>query len=148
MITLIGSVIGFISSFAPSILGYFSEGRDQKHEALLMDKQLAQQQAIAVTKFNTTIVESEGAQIQALYKNDAKVVSKSSQWVIDLAASVRPVITYIFFFEFLLLTVAMFFGWVTAEQYQIIWNEPTEAMFSIIISFWFGQRLVQKLKER
>ena len=43
MITIISSLLGFGSSFLPSVLDFFKEKRDQKHELMLMDKQLEQQ---------------------------------------------------------------------------------------------------------
>ena len=43
MLSLIGSLLGFGTSFLPKVLSFFEEKRDQAHELKLMDKQLEQQ---------------------------------------------------------------------------------------------------------
>ena len=40
MLSLLGSLLGFGTSFLPRILDYFKEKRDQAHELSMMDKQL------------------------------------------------------------------------------------------------------------
>ena len=50
MLSLVGSVLGFGTSFLPKVLGYFEEKRDQKHELQMMDKQLEQQLQIGKQK--------------------------------------------------------------------------------------------------
>ena len=39
MLSLLGSLLGFGTSFLPKLLGFFEEKRDQAHELKLMDKQ-------------------------------------------------------------------------------------------------------------
>jgi len=63
---------------------------------------------------------------------------------VDLAGTVRPLITYFFFLEFVLLTFLLAMGLITVESYNTIWSEATSTAFSTILAFWFGQRLVSK----
>ena len=50
MLSLLGSLLGFGTSFLPRILDYFKEKRDQAHELSMMDKQLEQQLQLGAQK--------------------------------------------------------------------------------------------------
>jgi len=140
MLSIIGSILGFGTSFLPKVLGFFEEKRDQAHELRMMDKQLEQQNAIGAQKLQMMHVDADIRESEALLKHDARIVGKSSQWVINLSASVRPVLTYLFFIELAALTVAVNADWITVDQYNQIWNEPMQALWATVVSFWFGSR--------
>ncbi len=140
MLTLIGSLLGFGTSFLPKVMDYFKEKRDQGHEIAMMDKQLEQRKAIGEQKLQMVHVDADIRESEALLKHDADITKKASQWVINLSASVRPVMTYLFFIEFFGLSIAVFADVITKEEYQQIWNDPTQALFATVVSFWFGSR--------
>jgi len=140
MLTLIGSLLGFGTSFLPKVMDYFKEKRDQGHELAMMDKQLEQRKAIGEQKLQMVHVDADIRESEALLKHDADITKKASQWVINLSASVRPVMTYLFFIEFFGLSIAVFADVITKEEYQQIWNDPTQALFATVVSFWFGSR--------
>ena len=50
MLSLLGSVLGFGTSFLPKVMDYFQDKQDKKHELSLMDKQLEQQIQIGKQK--------------------------------------------------------------------------------------------------
>ena len=140
MITIISSLLGFGSSFLPSVLDFFKEKRDQKHELMLMDKQLEQQIKIGAQKIEMMNAEADVREIETLHKTNAQITKKASQFFINLSASVRPVISYAIFIEFIILTFMMANGVISDETYQIIWSEPMQATWSATICFWFGSR--------
>tara|TARA_R110000824_G_scaffold393334_1_gene592434 strand:+ start:344 stop:781 length:438 start_codon:yes stop_codon:yes gene_type:complete len=140
MITIISSLLGFGSSFLPSVLDFFKEKRDQKHELMLMDKQLEQQIKIGAQKIEMMDAEADVREIETLHKTNAEITKKASQFFINLSASVRPVISYAIFIEFIILTFMMANGVISDETYQIIWSEPMQATWSATICFWFGSR--------
>ena len=140
MLTILGSLLGFATSFLPKVMGYFEEKRDQAHELRLMDKQLENQKVIGAQKLQMMHVDADIRESEAILKHDANVTSKASQWVINLSASVRPVMTYLFFIEFFTLTLCVNLGWLTWEEYHQIWDEPMQAIFATVVSFWFGSR--------
>lgn len=144
MITIISSLLGFGSSFLPSVLDFFKEKRDQKHELMLMDKQLEQQIKIGNQKMQMMDVEADIREVETLHKEHAQITKKSSQFFINLSSSVRPVISYLIFFEFMILTFLLAFGYIDNGMYQIIWSEPMAATWSATICFWFGSRSFQK----
>ena len=68
--------------------------------------------------------------------------------------SVRPLITYAFFALFasvkgsgLYLLIAVE-GLLIAEALPRIWDPETQALFAAVMSFWFGNRTLSKLRER
>ena len=140
MLSLVGSILGFGTSFLPKVLGYFEEKRDQKHELQMMDKQLEQQLQIGNQKMQMMDIEADIRETETLHKEHAAITSKSSQWCVNLSASVRPIITYCLFVEFAILTLSVNMDWITAQQYRMIWNEEFQAVWAAVVSFWFGQR--------
>ena len=98
-------------------------------------------------------VQADIAESKALYKHDA-ALGGSSRWVDGLRASVRPLITYAFFILFasvkgsgLYLLIAVE-GLLIAEALPRIWDPETQALFAAVMSFWFGNRTLSKLRER
>ena len=140
MLSLIGSVLGFGTSFLPKVLGYFEEKRDQAHELAMMDKQLEQQLQMGAQKLQMMDAEADIRETEALHKEHASITMKASKWCINLSASVRPVITYCLFIEFAALTLSVNMDWITAQQYMMIWNNEFQAVWAAVVSFWFGQR--------
>jgi len=140
MLSLLGSLLGFGTSFLPKVMEYFQRKQDQKQELLLMDKQLEIRKAIGQQKLMMVNTDADIRQSEALLKHDARITRKASQWVINLSATVRPVMTYLLFFEFIGLTVAVFMGWLDQEQYNMIWSNEMQAIWSAVVSFWFGSR--------
>mgnify|MGYP003631184175 FL=1 len=140
MLSLIGSVLGFGTSFLPKILGFFEEKRDQAHELSMMDKQLEQQLQIGQQKLQMVNVDADIRETETLHKEHASITSKSSQWCVNLSSSVRPLITYALFVEFAALTLSVNMGWINMIQYQMIWNSEFQAIFAAVVSFWFGSR--------
>jgi len=92
MLSILGSVLGFGTSFLPKVLGFFEEKRDQAHELQMMDKQLEQQLQIGAQKLQMVNVDADIRETETLHKEHATITGKSSQWCINMAASVRPII--------------------------------------------------------
>ena len=146
MLSLLGSLLGFGTSFLPSVLDYFKEKRDQAHELKMMDKQLEQQIQIGAQKLQMVNVDADIRESEALLKSQSRLVSKASQWVVNLSASVRPVMTYLLFLEFMVLTGLVSFDLMTQEDYMMIWNNEMQAIWAAVVSFWFGSRSFNRSK--
>lgn len=146
MLALLGSLLGFGTSFLPKVMDFFQDKQDKKHELDMQDKILASQLQLGSQKLQ--MIESEGDidALKAALGEHKSTVSKASQWVINLSASVRPVMTYALWMEFMVLTVAVFNGWVTQEEYTMVWNNEIQAVWAAVVSFWFGQRSFRKDK--
>ena len=140
MLSLIGSLLGFGTSFLPKVLSFFEEKRDQAHELKLMDKQLEQQIKLGEQKLQFINVDADIRETEALQKNQAQITMKSSTWVVNLSATVRPVMTYLLFIEFMVLTFMLAFNWIDLQMYDRIWSNEIQAVWAAVVSFWFGQR--------
>jgi hypothetical protein len=144
MLSLLGSLMGFGTSFLPKVMDYFQDKQDKKHELLLMDKQLEQQKALGDIKLQTMHVEADIRESEALVQHSSKLQANASPFIRNLAASVRPCITYPLFLEFALLTLSVNMDWITAEQYNMIWNAEFQAVWAAVVSFWFGARTMAR----
>ena len=73
MLSLLGSVLGFGTSFLPKVLSFFEEKRDQAHELKLMDKQLEQKVKLGEQKLQFMNVDADIRETEALQKNQAQI---------------------------------------------------------------------------
>jgi hypothetical protein len=155
----------------PKILEYFQDKSDKSHELKLAQLQTeremqllaagyAAQQHIEEIKLDEiqtqtasderqTLVGAQQAEMQAIYAHDTSLNEGTSQWMKDLRASVRPVITYGFFFLLVAIDATLAYKGITsgiefntlADQ---LWDNETQALFASIIVFYFGGRAFGK----
>tara|TARA_R110002012_G_scaffold315751_1_gene529998 strand:- start:39775 stop:40221 length:447 start_codon:yes stop_codon:yes gene_type:complete len=144
MLSLLGSVLGFGTSIVPKVFDMIQDGKDKKHEIELMREQREIAKAAGAIKLQQTHVEADIREQEALMEHSAQLQERASPFIRNLAASVRPCITYLIFIEFAVLTLCVSMGWMTAEQYQMIWNNEFQAVYAGIISFWFGSRTMAR----
>jgi hypothetical protein len=156
MLSIISGILGFATSGLPSVLDFFKNKGDQKHEQAMarLEMERAMEMAKAgyasqerIEEFRTDQVEMEtyAQERLALYKHDEKLAEGASPWVINLRASVRPVITYLMLFVLLFVDVvgliwAMKSGVDFATAMDIVFSNEEMAIFASIIGFWFGSR--------
>ena len=141
MISLLGSLLGFVTATGPSIFKQFmdakQDARDKEHELKIMAQQ-------SQDRRDEALIESVGEANIAVHRSSDEQTKRARQWVVNLSATVRPLITYFFFLEFVLLTFLSAFDLISLELFQLLWSNEVVSIFSVIISFWFGQRLVSK----
>ena len=141
MISLLGSLLGFVTSTGSGIYKTYMDSkqdvRDKEHELKIMAQQ-------SQDRRDEAVITSVGEANIAVHKSSDEQTRRASVWVVNLSATVRPVITYFFFLEFVLLTFLSAFDLITPEIFKYLWSDEIISIFSVIISFWFGQRLVSK----
>lgn len=156
MLSILSGILGFATSGLPSVLKFFEQKGDNAHEqamaklemerALAMaEKGFASQEKIEEFKTDQVEMDTYAKERVALYKHDEKHAQQASTWVINLRASVRPIITYIFVFIFLFADIvglwwAMQTGVDFATAMHIVISQEEMAIISSIIGFWFGSR--------
>ncbi len=138
MITLIGSLIGFISAAFPDLLKLFRDAQDRKHELRILEMQMEQQRQGHAQRLEEVGIQADIAESKALYKT----YNTGIRWVDALNGTVRPVIAYSFFILYASVKVMQF----SADLPWLLWNEEDQAIFAGIISFYFGQRAMSKLR--
>jgi len=151
MLTLIGSLLGFVSSLFPDLLKLFRERQDRQHELAILDRQMEMQKLGHNQRLEEIQVQADIAESQALYKS---AVPTGVKWVDALAGTVRPVITYAFFALFAAVKGSALYvliaveGMLLAQALPQIWDPETQALFAAVMSFWFGQRALAKARGR
>ncbi|MEZ5690504.1 MAG: hypothetical protein R3D71_02425 [Rickettsiales bacterium] len=138
MITLLGSLLGFISAAFPDLLKLFRDAQDRKHELKILEMQMAQQAQGHTNRLEEIHVEADIAESRALYRT----YNTGIKWVDALNGTVRPVIAYSFFILYAVVKMMQF----SADLPWLLWSEEDQAIFAGIISFYFGQRAMSKVR--
>jgi hypothetical protein len=168
MLSLISTIGGLLVSGLPSLLGFFQDKSDKKHELELAKMQtereiqmmergfIAQQK---VEEIRTDQIEMQtAAQMQnAALDHDKKVMERASTWVVNYVGTVRPTVTYLFVIELVLINFWLCYklftmpGLITGVDdleiiSEMIFSSDEMAMLGGIIGFWFGSRNWDKKK--
>jgi|TARA_R100001082_G_scaffold27622_1_gene13816 hypothetical protein len=146
MLSLLGSLMGFGTSFLPKVMDYFQDKSDKKHELAVMDVQIRQQKELASQKLEAINVEADIREIESLHKS---MQPTGVKWVDGLRGSVRPVITYAFFMLFCFVEISAYLALTASgvsglDALNAVWDEETKALFAAVISFWFGGRAIAR----
>ena len=147
MMTIIGSLLGFGTSFLPEVLNYFKRGQEQKYELQRMQMEMelmAKRSELNIAELDK---EAEIKETEGLYKHDNV---DAGGFINALRGSVRPIITYAFFGLFVAIKVTALISLMSLPEMQLnmalsmIWDDQTAGLFSAIMAFWFGNRAVSK----
>ena len=160
MMTMISTFLSFLAGGLPKILTIFQDRQDKKHELALVAAQkerelaLAERGFIAQAKVEEIKLEqiqtqTAGEERQALYAHDIEIGKGASQWMINLRASVRPVVTYIFVLELVALNATgVWYAYTQGVPFAIamdnVFSDDEMLILSSIIAFWFGTQAFQK----
>ena len=146
MITLLGSLLGFGTSFLPEVLNYFKRGQEQKHELQRIKMEIELMAKRSEFKIQELDKEAEIKEAEGLYKHDSV---DAGGFINALRGSVRPIITYAFFGLFVAVQVVVMMkiigeGGNWQDAIPLMWTPETQGLFAAIMSFWFGNRAVSK----
>jgi maltodextrin utilization protein YvdJ len=171
MLTLLSTLISFLMGGLPRILDFFQDRADKKHETEMAQLQIQRElemrklgfeaqervenihthQIELETKSNEkmSVIAAQQAEMQAIYAHDTALNEGTSQWMKNLRASVRPVITYGFFFLLVGIDAALVWHGFThdvtfTDMADQLWDDDTQALFASIIAFHFGGRAFGK----
>lgn len=148
MLTLLGSLLGFATSFAPKIFDFFQERADRAHELAMIDRQMEQMRLGGELRLQEINAQADIAQAKAIYRHDSSI--KSATWVDNLRGSVRPIITYLLVVTFIAIKGAGLYALIVIEGIAIyqalpaIGDDQFNAMLAAVISFWFGSRAMNR----
>lgn len=143
MMSLLGSLLGFGTSFLPEVLNYFKQSQEHKQRLELMKAQ--SELRLKELDFEADIEESKG-----IYEHDRSI--DAGGFVNALRGSVRPVITYAFFglfcaVEAVIVVKVLESGGDWKAAVELLWSGETQGLFAAIMSFWFGNRAVSKYRK-
>ena len=147
MMTIIGSLLGFGTSFLPEVLNYFKRGQEQKYELQRMQMEMELMAKRSELKISELDKEAEITETEGLSKHDNV---DAGGFINALRGSVRPIITYAFFGLFVAIKVTALLSLINQSGVSLnmaldtIWDDQTAGLFAAIMSFWFGNRAVSK----
>jgi hypothetical protein len=149
MLSLLGSLLGFGTSFLPKVMDFFQDRSDKKHELAVMEVQIRQQKELADQKLEMVNVEADVREMESLHKS---MQPTGVAFIDGLRGSVRPVITYAFFGLFIFVEVSAYLALTSQgvsglDAANAVWSEETSALFAAVISFWFGGRAISRARK-
>lgn len=146
MMTLLATLLGFISSTFPDLLKLWKDGADRKHELEILKLQIEQQKQGHVNRLEEIQIVADGIEAKALYKT----YSIGIKWVDALNGTVRPVLAYSFFILYAAVKYAQIAILLDSinmiEAFPLIWHEEDQTIFAGIVSFYFSARAFSKLR--
>lgn len=145
MIALLGSLLGFGTSFLPQVLDFLKQKQEHKNRLELLELQGELAARGASLQLDILDKKAELEETKAIYN----YANPTSGFSAGLASSVRPVITYLFFALFMATKVVIMLkvieeGGDWKEAVDLMFDAETQGLFAAVISFWFGQRSVSK----
>ncbi|HCB48978.1 MAG TPA: hypothetical protein DEP47_05520 [Chloroflexi bacterium] len=160
MITLLTTLASFLAGGLPKILDFFQDKSDKKHElemAMLqkereleiLAKGYAAQARVEEIRTDQISIQAHAQERQSLYQHDIEIGKGASQWIINLRASVRPVITYGLFLLLVLIDVfGLYYAISTGVQFvdamNQIWDDDAQLIWASVVAFWFGSQAFSK----
>jgi len=156
MVAFLGSIFGILSSLFPEIIKAWNKKADQAHELAMFDLQLKAAESQHQYKMAEVQAEADIHESEALYKASEIKIS-GWKWVDGLVmlyqSSVRPTITYAFMLFYAIAKWGQYQYLVkqATPQVEALWkifNSEDMALFSTIIGYWFGQRMVRYAMEK
>jgi hypothetical protein len=161
MLSLISTFGGLLASGLPSLLGFFQDRADKKQELELARMQTERELAMAERGFlaqqkveeirtDQIAMQTEAQMQNAALDHDKKIMEKASQWVVNMNGVVRPVVTFIFVVELVMINIALTYWFMVSgtinsvddmiKASDVIFSSDEMAMLGGIIGFWFGSR--------
>ena len=171
MLTIFSTLVSFLMGGLPKIFDFLQDRSDKKHEIQLAQMQTERELQLAAAGYvaqqkiedikldeirtqtasedRQVLIGAQQAEMAAIYAHDTSLNEGTSQWMKDLRASVRPVITYGFFFLLVAIDATLAYkGIQSGVEFNALadqlWDDETQALFASIIAFHFGGRAFGK----
>ena len=150
----LGGGFGALLRFVPEIFRLFEDRRDANHEYRMMQLQIQSDKLRAQQKIDLAVLQGEIQ--ESLKEGDAYIEALRGQqmpsgirWVDALNASVRPMVTYWWLFLFTVykgsLIASALIDWVGFKEFaDAIWTTSDAGILSMILGFWFVDRVIRK----
>lgn len=150
MLTAISALIGLLGSFLPSLVSYLTKKDELKHDLELAKLNITAQENAAKNQLSIENIKADAVEATALRNFDNG--TDGGKFVNALRASVRPVITYIFFLLFLAVKTSAAYVMISTgdsipQMLASVWDVETAALFATVVAFWFGARALEKRED-
>ena len=150
-----GSLIGGAFRLAPEIFKLLDKANERKHELAMFTLQTDLEKVRGEFRMEEKYVDHSTAALSAIqeaFKQQGEADARAWKWVASLSALVRPGIT--FWFMGLYSTVKITSAWMAyrlgqdfVEVIHKTWGEQDFGLLSMILTFWFVGRAIEKYKQ-
>ncbi len=147
MISLITAILGALTGMVPGVLQLFTQKANNAYQLQLQQLQLQAAREGKALEVDLANSQADIAQQQSLYRFSGG--PSGVRWVDAINTLVRPYITLIVFHVWICVEVALVCygiskGHTLGELAAAAWDENTQAIFSAIVGFWFGNRMLTR----
>lgn len=156
--TLAGTLLGGVFRLAPEILSLSDKKNERKHELDMFDKQIEADKLRGQMQVDQTKMESDVKlatdELQAIIEaTKAQSIVTGVKWVDAMSSLMRPLITL--WWVIVLYTAVMICQFYSLVSYSEvppieavlkIWGPEERAIVASIISFWFVDRSLRKVR--
>ena len=151
MFALLSPLLGIFGSLLPSVVRIFERKQELQHEIELTKIKIEAAKESAKLELAVQNIKADVDEGNSVRSHDTAI--DGGKFFSALRSSIRPVITYLFFFMFIAVKIAAATVMINAgqsipEMLKAVWDQETMALFSTIIAFWFGSRAMEKMSNR
>lgn len=151
MIAVLSTIFGILGGILPNIVKILEMRTSYKYEIELTKIRLEAASRGLDMQFATEAVKAEVNESISVRQHDSTIVY--NDFLNTLRASVRPLLTYFFFFLFCSIKItaaSLMFnsGYNGIEVLNAVWDIHTTAIFGAICGYWFGSRSMYYLNEK
>ncbi|NBW12236.1 MAG: hypothetical protein EBR82_29815 [Caulobacteraceae bacterium] len=152
---LLGSIFGGLFRLAPEILKFLDKANERKHELNMFQLQTDLEKLRGEFRVEEKYVDHSIAQLDAIKEafREQSETSKSAGWFVSaISALVRPGITWCLFGMYAAVkTCAIYMAFLSdAPWYEVLkanWNENDFGLFTMVLTFWFVGRSIEKYQK-
>jgi hypothetical protein len=147
ILSLLSPLFGILGSLLPSIVKIFERKQEIKYELDMAKITAEAGKYTAEVQYDIEAIKANSVERQSLYDHDKSL--DGGKFINALRASIRPIITYSFFLLFVTVKVAAAYVMIVNGQdiptmLDAVWDVDTMSLFSTIIAFWFGSRVMER----
>jgi hypothetical protein len=144
----------------PKLMDFFQDKSDKSHELemarmqterelQMLERGYAAQARVEEIRTEQIQMETQAQERSAMYAHDIAIGQGASQWVINLRASVRPAVTYLFVLLLIVVDIASIaWAWSSGtsfvEAIPMVFDADEMQILASIIAFWFGTQAFSK----
>ena len=149
---LFGSLIGGLFRLAPEVLKFLDKKNERTHELNMFRLQTDLEKLRGEFKVEEKYVDYSIQQLDSIkeaFQEQAQTAKAAGPFVAAVSALVRPGITWALFGMYAAvkaaaLVIAFQTGAHWAEVVTKVWDEDDFGLFTMVISFWFVGRAIEK----
>lgn len=152
---LLGSIFGGLFRLAPEVLKFLDKKNERQHELSMFQLQTDLEKMRGEFKMEEKYVDYSIQQmdtIKAAFQEQAETAKAAGWFVAAISALVRPGITWCLFFMYAAVkAAALVIAFQTGANWMEVvtkcWDEDDFALFTMVLTFWFVGRSVEKYKK-